>query len=264
MTEPNDSMTEQPRPTRPTRPTAANDDDDDNVLTRGGMAVKTFLDGMESAGELLPGAREILWKRFGPGSEDGGLRPLVNFLADPGEATRYGNPERPPSMVAPFRALCRRFGGVLHKGEPDSIYDDMAIHVDPHEFQTDPGKVAAKVWEALHNRPEYRQKWHEKYRPPLGYRQAKALAAIEVHAHHLHSLVNLEELAEKWRDLGAMEPNEAVRVVAKRLGMEHNGHLTRDGRPVKIKPAEYVRETPRQVQDALRQEFLKAGNYEVL
>lgn len=218
---------------RPSRSRAveapAADDDLDDVTERPAMAVEAFLRGLGP--DLLPGAKERLMRQFGPDASEGGLRPLVNHLADPHNCERYMDGERPQPNISPLRQLIRRWehAGLLQKGGADQLHDELAIDIHPEEMRRDPGRVASRLWDELHaDAPERRLLWDERHRPAMGHRQRKVADAIA--ALGLDFLPGrLEELCFKWKD--AADSNrpmdDVIRIVAARLN--------RDGIPISPK-----------------------------
>lgn len=209
------------RPGR-SRAVEADDDGDFDVSQRPGLAVEALVRGMGP--ELLPGAGERVLKRFGAGSPDGGIRAAVNFLHDPHNCEGVMNPEIAQPNIAPLRRLIRRFeqAGLLQKGAADELYDNLAIDIHPDEMRRDPGRVAVKVWDALHDpAPERRMLWCEASRPPLGHRQARVAQALDALGVSFGPS-RTEELCFKWKDAaeGSRPFDEVVRIVAKRLAWD--------------------------------------------
>lgn len=240
--------------------------DDPTVDTIGDRGLQAYLTGMEERGELLPGAKQELARRFDASKQHGGLKSFVGYWSHGDGQQRYGNPERVPPATpeAPLRQICRRFGGVLAKGEADELYAALATTIDPKEIASNPEQVAERVWHELH-KPQHRSRWRTSSKPPLSGPIAKAREALRPIEGYISPLVDLDDLAARWKDLGDMPDIDARRVAARRLGMaSHAKSVTVDGDPVEVPPDEYLAglETGKVGATSLREEFIRMGQYD--
>lgn len=197
-------------------------DDDFDVTARPGLAVEAFLRGLGP--DLLPNARERLSKQFGLGASEGGLINLVNYLNDSHNCERYMRPGATQADASPLRGLIKRFeqAGLLQKGAADELHDELAIDIHPQEMRTNPGRVAAKIWDELHDhKPERRMLWTSESRPPMGHRQQKVAQALTALGFDFLPS-RTEELCYRFRDAadGNRPLADVIRTVAYRLNRD--------------------------------------------
>lgn len=178
----------------------------------------------------------MLMRRFGNGVDAGkAIVELVTYLEGVGKV--YLDPARPRNgSESPYRAMCRRLA-FQSEAEADAFHDATAVSVAGAPI----AQAAAEAW-ARAQRPEHA---HSLSTPPALSANASFVATVlERFRDHLGPQVNINTLAENWRDLAGHGQPALVRAVASRLAdPRYAGDLTPDGQPTRLHPLEVERIT---------------------